>query len=104
MEQFQDLIVGGVSLAGFIVLAVQALKQLPFVDEDNVAYLPWAVGGVFLVLYAVGALYPPAAPVIEAALQAIAGVLAAVLAYSYGIKPVVRNIAANLSINDLMEE
>lgn len=103
MENFQDLIVGGVSLAGFIVLAVQALKLLPFVDEDNVAYLPWAVGGLFLLLYAVGAIFPAAVPVIEAALQAIAGVLAAVLAYSYGLKPVVRNLAANLSVNDLEE-
>jgi len=101
MEQFQDLIVGGVSLAGFIVLAVQALKFLPFVNDENIAYVPWAVGGGFLVLYVVAAAFPPAAPYIEAALKAVTGVMAAVLAYFYGLKPIAKNLAGNVSADDL---
>ena len=82
-------------------MATQALKLLPFVNDENIAYVPWGVGGVFLVLFAVQALFPPAGPVIEAALQAIAGVLAAVLAYTYALKPVAQNLAKKVSAGDL---
>lgn len=103
MEQFQDLIVGGVSVAGFIILAMQALKVSGIVNEDNAGYAPWAIGGLLLVLYAVGAIFPPAAPIIAQALQAVAGVVVAVLGYFYGLKPVARALAANLSVSDLEE-
>jgi len=101
--EITDLVVGGVSLGGFIILAVQALKQLPFVNDENVAYLPWGVGFVFLALYAVQAAYPPSAPFIAEALKAIAGTMAAVLGYVYGLKPAVQNLAAKLTISDLEE-
>jgi len=101
MEQASDLIVGGLSLAGFIILAVQAIKVSGLIGEEHVAKVPWAVAGAFLVLKAVEAAYPPSAPIIAGVLQAFAGAVAAVLSYFYGLKPVARAIGSGLSSSDL---
>ena len=87
----QDLIVGGVSLAAFVLLAVQALK-ISGLPEEKLGYAPWAVAGAFLVLKGVEAFYPASAPIIAGVLQAIFGAVGAILAYFYGLKPVARAI------------
>lgn len=98
-----ELVVGGLQVAGFILLAVQGLKVFGFVSGENA---PKAAVITALVLGVVGTvenLFPASAPYIATFLQSIAGALAAGLGYEYLVRPTLERFGVSVSSTDLNE-
>lgn len=98
----KDLLVAGFSLAGFIVLVVQALK-VGGVGEEWIARAPWITALVFLALSAVEQTVPGSEVYIQAVLTAIVGAASAVVGYFYALKPLAQKFGAKVSVDDLEE-
>ena len=100
----QDLIVAGVSLGVYIILAVQAIKVTGLLPAEKIGYVPWALAALFLGLGAVEQLYPISAVYIEAVLKALFGAVSAVLIYFYGVKPSAKALGSGITSEDLHDE
>jgi len=87
-----DLVVAGISLAGFIIVVVQALKVSGLRDERWLGWAPWLTALVFLLLKVLETLYPVASVAISGVLTAVVGAASAVLGYFYALKPAAQSL------------
>ena len=99
-----DLLLQGFSLAGLIVLVVQALKVSGVQDEKWLGLAPWLTAIVALILYGLVLFVPAAGPIVEGALKAVIGAVGAVLGYFYAVKPAGRAIGVSMSTGDIEAE
>jgi len=98
-----DLVVAGISLAGFVVLVVQALKVSGVTDAAWLGRTPWITAGVFLALKSLEHFLPASAPYIAYALDAVVGAAGAILGYFYALKPLAHRFGAVVTATDIEE-
>lgn len=98
-----EIIVGGIELGAFIILAVQVVKVMGLENELWLKLSPVIAGVFFAALFAVEALVPGAAQYVDMAIKAIVGIGSAVLGYKYAIKPGLENLGVPVSRASLEE-
>ena len=99
-----ELVVGGLKAAGFILLAVQALKVYGFVSGETAPKAAMFTALGLGVVSAVEQLFPETAPYIATFLQVFAGALAAGLGYEYLVRPGLERVGISVSSADLSDE
>ena len=90
------------TIAAFVFVTVQGLKVFKFVtDEASIAKAAVTTGLVGGVGFAVGELYPPAAPYVTLAFQLFISTMVAGLGYKYLVGPILEKFGIPVSTKDL---
>jgi hypothetical protein len=97
----KEIVVGGLQLATFIILLVQTAKFLGMVGE---AQLKWTVvvgAVVFVALSMIEEFVPGAAVYVERIAEGLWAIVAAVLGWAYGVKPLAQKLGIIATVSDL---
>ena len=98
-----SLVIAGVQLGAFLVLAVQSLKFLGVTEEKWLRLGPVVAAVAFGAVYAVEFFAPASKPIVDIVFQIIVAVMTAVLGYNYVAKPVAEAFGLKVSSGDIEE-
>ena len=98
-----SLVIAGVQLGAFLVLAVQTVKFLGVTEERWLRISPVLAGLVFGILYGIEAFLPSTKSVIDIVFGIVVAVMTAVLGYGYIAAPVAKALGLKVSVADIEE-
>jgi hypothetical protein len=98
-----SLVIAGVQLGAFLVLAVQSLKFLGVSDEKWLKLGPVIAAAAFGIVYAVELFVPASKPIVDIVFQIVVAIMTAVLGYGYIAKPVAEAFGLKVSSGEIEE-
>jgi len=98
-----SLVIAGVQLGAFLVLAVQSLKFLGVTEEKWLRLGPVVAAAAFGIVYAVELFVPASKPIVDVVFQIVVAIMTAVLGYGYIAAPVAKALGLKVSVSDIEE-
>ena len=98
-----SLVIAGVQLGAFLVLAVQSLKFLGVTEEKWLRLGPVVAAVAFGAVYAVELFVPASKPIVDVVFQIVVAIMTAVLGYGYIAAPVAKALGLKVSVSDIEE-